>query len=336
MWTRYRRSSQVLAMAKVSVAVCMTIKNEVCVLEQLVEDLRNQSIRPDEIVVTDGGSTDGSVERLRGLLDEFGVYKLISMPGANIASGRNRAIAEASAEVILVVDAGLRLPSSWVESLSKAVSRNRVDIAFGYVVSDPKNDFETALAAVTRPLADEIDPNNYPVSGGCSGFRTELFSRYRYPEWLDYGEDMHLYLQWRQDSLKFKHVAGADVRFRPRADPAAFFRQYFNYARGDGEAGMWLVRHGIRFGAYFILVVAIGYFVLGGVWRLIPLSCCLVLGGYYLTNSWRRILVLTSGWPTVRKLRVLCLVPILRLLGDFAKMCGYVNGCLHRRNLQKR
>ena len=323
-------------MAKGSVAVCVTIKNEVCVLEQLAEDLWNQSIRPDEIVVIDGGSTDGSVERLRGLLDEFGAYKLISMPGANIARGRNRAIAEAKAEVILVVDAGLRLPSSWVASLSKAVRQNEVDIAFGYVLSDPKNDFETALAAVTRPLEDEIDPNNYPISGGCSGFRTELFSRYHYPEWLDYGEDMHLYLQWREDGLKFKHVAGADVRFRPRPDPAAFYRQYFNYARGDGEAGMWIMRHGIRFGAYFTLLVAIGYFVLGGVWRLLPIVCCGLLGSYYLLNGWRRTLVLTSGWPAVRRIRVLCLVPMLRLLGDFAKICGYVDGWLRRRNLQKR
>ena len=153
-------------------------------------------------MVTDGGSTDGTAERLREVLDDFEDVRVISMPGANIAAGRNRAIAEARGEVVLVADAGLRLPPTWVESLSAAVWGDGVDVAFGYVLSEPENDFEFAQAAVTRPLEAEIDPATYPVSGGCAGFRAKLFAKYQYPEWLDYGEDMHLYLEWRRDGVE--------------------------------------------------------------------------------------------------------------------------------------
>jgi len=89
----------------------MTVKNEAHVLDRLAADVRAQTVKPDEIVVTDGGSTDGTVERLREALDEFEDVRVISMPGANIAAGRNRAIAEARGEVVLVVGPGAPIKS---------------------------------------------------------------------------------------------------------------------------------------------------------------------------------------------------------------------------------
>jgi glycosyltransferase involved in cell wall biosynthesis len=317
-------------MPEIGVSLCMTVKNEAHVLDRLAADLRAQTVKPDEIVVTDGGSTDGTVERLREVLGEFEEVRVIAMPGANIAAGRNRAIAEARGEVVLVADAGLRLPPRWVEGLSAAVREEGVDVAFGYVLSEPENDFEFALAAVTRPLKEEIDSGTYPVSGGCAGFRAELFTRYQYPEWLDYGEDMHLYLRWRRDGVGMVHVAAADAGFRPRPDVGAFFRQYFNYARGDGEAGMWGARHGLRAGAYAVLVVAVGNALLGSSWRLGPILLGGLLGLAYLRRPWRRLLATTPGWGARRRARAVGWLTVIRLVGDMAKLSGYVYGRMRR------
>ena len=317
-------------MPEIGVSLCMTVKNEAPVLDRLAADLRGQSVKPDEIVVTDGGSTDGTVARLREVLGEFENVRVISMPGANIAAGRNRAIAEARGEVVLVADAGLRLPPTWVEALSEAVREDAAEVAFGYVLSEPENDFEIALAAVTRPLKEEIDPATYPVSGGCSGFRAELFSRYEYPEWLDYGEDMQLYLRWRREGVRVAHVAGADVGFRPRPDLGAFFRQYFNYARGDGEGGMWPVRHGWRAAAYAGLAAAIWYAFTGPSWRLGSLLLWAALGAGYLRRPWLRLLATTPEWTLTRRARAGGWVVVIRLVGDLAKLCGYLYGRFRR------
>ena len=315
-------------MPEIGVSLCMTVKNEAVVLDRLAADLLAQTVKPDEIVVTDGGSTDGTLERLREVLDEFQEVRVILMPGANIAAGRNRAIAEARGEVVLVADAGLRLPLGWVEGLSVAVREEGVEVAFGYVLSEPENDFEIALAAVTRPLKGEIDPATYPVSGGCAGFRADLFSRYQYPEWLDYGEDMHLYLEWRRDGVGIAHVPGADVGFRPRAGPGAFFRQYFDYASGDGEAGLWGVRHGVRFGAYAVLAAAVGYALVGTPWRFVPVLMCGLLGLAYLRRPWMRLRATTPGWGLTRRARAAGWLAVIRMVGDVAKMTGYMYGRL--------
>ena len=317
-------------MPEIGVSLCMTVKNEAHVLDRLAADLRAQTVKPDEIVVTDGGSTDGTVEWLREVLDDFEDVRVISMPGANIAAGRNRAIAEARGEVVLVADAGLRLPPGWVEGLSAAVREDGVDVAFGYVLSEPENDFEFALAAVTRPLKAEIDPATYPVSGGCVGFRAELFARYQYPEWLDYGEDMNLYLEWRRDGVGIVHVPAANVGFRPRPDLGAFFCQYFNYARGDGEAGMWTGRHGLRAGAYAVLVVVVGNALLGSSWRLGTVLVCGLLGLASLRRPWLRLLATTPGWGVRRRARGLGWLAVIRLVGDVAKLSGYVYGWMRR------
>ena len=201
-------------MAEIGVSVCMTLMNEAAVLDRLAADLRAQTVTPDEIVVTDGGSSDGTPERIQELLSGLTEVRVISMPGANIATGRNRAIGAARGEIVLVADGGLYIPPDWVRALRDAVLENDVDVAFGYVLTEPGNDFETALGAVTRPLAGEINPDTYPISGGCAGFRREFFAGYRYPEWLDYGEDLYLRGQWRRDGVRVLHVPAANVGFR--------------------------------------------------------------------------------------------------------------------------
>ena len=89
-------------------------------------------------------------------------------------------------------------------------------------------------------------------------FRREFVEHCIFPEWLDFGEDMYLNLKWRGERRCLKHAAGADVGFRPRRNLQGYFRQYFNYARGDGQGGMLWSRHLIRYSSY-----AAGVWLLG-------------------------------------------------------------------------
>ncbi len=313
-------------MAEIGVSLCMTLLNEAAGLDRLAADLGVQTVLPDEIVITDGGSVDGTPERAAELLSSVTEVRVIPVPGANIATGRNRAIAEARGEIVLVTDGGLYLPPGWVEALRDAVRVEDVDVAFGYVLSAPGNDFETALGAVTRPLADEIDPKTYPISGGCAGFRREFRDRVHYPEWLDYGEDLYLRRQWRDEGVRVRHVPAANVGFRPRADLGAFYRQYFNYARGDGEAGMLGDRHALRATAYAALAVAVAYAAVGGAGRALPLLAGGLLGAAYLRRPLRRLLRSTGHWSPARRARAVLWLPAIRLVGDIAKILGYVEG----------
>ena len=47
-----------------------TVFNEIKRLDQTIEDIENQTIKPDEILIADAGSTDGTLERLRNWKSE--------------------------------------------------------------------------------------------------------------------------------------------------------------------------------------------------------------------------------------------------------------------------
>ena len=128
----------------------------------------------------------------------------------------------------------------------------------------------------------------------------------------------------------FSFVPEARVAFRPRGSLRSFFTQYYRYARGDGKADLWRKRHAIRYATY--LVAAPVGLVLG---LLHPVGWMLLLGGafVYLRQPYRRLAKLTRQPANaalisspVDRLKVWFLIPVIRVVGDVAKMLGYPVG----------
>ena len=308
------------------VAVCATVKNEAADAASLVASLGEQSLAADEFVIVDGGSDDGTFEALSAAAEGDPRFKLLQAPGTNIAAGRNRAIAATKAPLVAVTDAGLRRSPEWLKSLVAAVQDEPLAAgSYGYILAAPHTTFEAALGAVALPLAQEIDPGRYPPSSGSALFRREWLERVGgYPEWLAHGEDLWLDRAiWRGGGW-FRHAPGADVGIRPRSSVGAFFRQYFLYAAGDGHAGMLVRRHGLRFGAY------------GLGWALLQhgspaaRTLLVLLAGAYLGRTLRRAPAMIRQTAGVNPLASGALPPVLRIVGDIAKMSGFVAGVSRR------
>lgn len=71
-------------------------------LRRALNSVRSQTLPPDEILVVDDGSTDGTARLAR----EYGApVRCISQPNAGVASARNRGIAEARGDWIAFLDA---------------------------------------------------------------------------------------------------------------------------------------------------------------------------------------------------------------------------------------
>ena len=314
-----------------TISLIFTVKNEADALPRLLDSIAAQTRPPDEIVVVDGGSTDATLVVLNDRAKNLPM-KIIARPGANISQGRNAAIRAARGDIICSTDAGVRLGPAWIEELTRpfAISYSpSADIVSGFFVPDPQSVFENALAATTLPVLADINPEKFLPSSRSVAFRKRAWEQADgYPEWLDFCEDLIFDFALRAAGFRFAFAPSAVAHFRPRANLCAFFKQYYQYARGDGKADLWLLRHIIRYATYLIVLpLSIGLLFA------VPLLGLgiLVLGflGMFFT-PYKRLASMLRDFSFSERLRAVVWVPLIRVTGDVAKMIGYPVGVVWR------
>ncbi len=299
------------------ITLISTVRDAGPFIGEFLDSIRTQARPPDEVVIVDGGSTDGTLDVLRAASD----ITLIESPGANIPAGRSAAIRAATHDVIAVSDADCVLTPGWLGSLATAIE-NGADVAMGSYRPIVGGFFDACSAATHVPDTDELNEATFMPSSRSVAFTREAYERAGgYPEWLDVGEDMYLDLRLRDGGAVMTLVPEAVTMWRVRPTLGATWRQYFNYARGDAMAGMWPKRHTLRFGVYASLPV-----LLRSRWGKL-----LVLAGgiAYAWKPLRRAFRLLSD-PQERAAAVVA-VPALMAFTDVAKMAGYVSGIRARR-----
>ena len=318
------------------VSVIATVLNERPAIGRLLESLASQSHPPDEVVIVDGGSNDGTVDLLKEWAgSERMPLRVLEKPGANISEGRNAAIDAATGDVIATTDAGVRIETGWLGALLAPFQRGAhatespVSVVSGWFVADPQTVFETAMGATVLPHVDEIKTGTFLPSSRSVAFRKEAWAAVGgYPEWLDYCEDLVFDFRLQDLYGPFPFAPEARVYFRPRSNLRAFYRQYFRYARGDGKADLWRRRHAIRYLTY--LLIGPGLMVLAllhspGWWLAL-----LAGAAAYTARPYRRLWPMLGTYGPLDRLGAVLLVPLIRVVGDVAKMVGYPVGLVWR------
>lgn len=310
------------------VSVICTVLNEGQAIHKLLDSLAQQTRRPDEIIIVDGGSSDDTV----AILEDFAQRRSLSLrvivaPGANISRGRNLAIEAAAGPIIASTDAGVRLDPRWLEELLRPFEATPGPaVVAGFFTPDPHTAFEVAMGATVLPAVSDINPATFlPSSRSIAFLKSSWRAAGQYPEWLDFCEDLIFDFRLRYEAGPFAFAPQAVVYFRPRGSLRAFFKQYYQYARGDGKADLWRKRHAVRYLTYlvglpFLLLLALR---VSPKWALAGL----LLGGLGMFYTpYRRLPSLWGKLSAGEKLQAIWWIPLIRVTGDVAKMMGYPVG----------
>ena len=205
-----------------------------------------------------------------------------------------------------------------------------VNWAGGFFLPDARSTFEVAMGATVLPVARDVKPETFlPSSRSVAYLKSAWMQAGGYPEWLDYCEDLIFDLRMRDLFGPCCFAPEAIAYFRPRSSLRAFARQYYLYARGDGKADLWLKRHLIRYGTYFIaLPLMLGGVILLPIPALKAASAAAVLVGAaaYTRAPYRRLAAAWGKLAVREKMKAAALVPLIRVVGDVAKMIGYPVG----------
>jgi hypothetical protein len=186
------------------------------------------------------------------------------------------------------------------------------------------------MGATVLPLPNDIDPNTFlPSSRSIAFTKASWQAAGGYPEWLDFCEDLIFDLRLKDAVGAFAFAPQAIAHFRPRSSLRAFFKQYYQYARGDGKADLWRKRHAIRYLTYLVGVpglialaiwVSSWWWLIGGVigW----------VGLFY--TPYRRLYQTWAALSPSQKMVAASWIPLIRITGDIAKMIGYPIGWVWR------
>lgn len=318
--------------AEPKVSLYISVLNEADSIDDLLEALSRQLRPPDEIVFVDGGSQDGTVERIRQFQASRPNVKLVSYPGSNIAQARNKGISTCSFHLIASTDAGCRADPNWLENLLRAMSRE-VDIVSGVFIPDPKTDFERCVGDLTYPRVDEL-----PDDWSMPSHRSVLFRRHvweslgGFPPYLDRSEDTWFDLEAARRGYRFKLARDAVVRWRPRRNLVEVFRNTYRWVHSDVKNGIGSSRIPLHARAFRCLAAAIspfGWFLAAVI--TVAISPLIGLTGLFLLSLLIvRPFRVVGRFKTEGSAKNRVRKNLIRYVDTVAHALGYITGILSR------
>ncbi len=312
------------------ISLVATVLNEKNNLADWLDAILSQSVLPQEIVIVDGGSTDGTWEFLQERAKKNFIIKLFQHAG-NISAGRNFAIGKAQYNFIVVTDAGCIYDTSWLQKISEPLASGKADFAatgFGPWFKESDCLFVRLIAAATIPGPSEFKKDWLPSSRSVA-FKKDLWQRvHGYPEWIPLCEDVIFDLKILKLGIKPDYIREPLVFWRPRVTLKKYFRQLFGYTRSDGHGKLWLYRHIVRY-VYYAVGVYVIYLTFSFSYNFIWLG---LFGlSVYMVKFWKRWGIFSANFSFLKKILGYVLVPAVVIFGDIAKMCGWPMGVYERK-----
>jgi glycosyltransferase involved in cell wall biosynthesis len=256
------------------VSLIATVYNEADNIGRFAASVRAQTRQPDEIVIVDGGSTDGTPEIVRAELGDAVPLRVIVAPGLNISEGRNRAIREASRGIIACADAGCVMRDDWLKKIVAPLERDpAIGVASGFYAMDSKTLLQQCVGLATMPgQLDPVDPETFLPSSRSVAFRKSAWAAADgYPEWLYTGEDTLFDLKLKALGVGFEFVGDAIVQWAPRPTWRSVYRQFYLYGRGGGHLGncrdclLWVAKRAVA-----VTAIGVAGAFIWPLWLLLP------------------------------------------------------------------
>jgi glycosyltransferase involved in cell wall biosynthesis len=221
-------------------ALISTVYNEAGSIKRWIAALLTQTVRPDEFVIVDGGSTDDTVPLLReGFEGTDFIQPRIIVRRCNIAEGRNLAVQNTTAEVIAATDAGSIPDRCWLEEITRPFAEiDPIGVVGGWCPVVSENAFQKRVERYVAERTREVGSDCSPSSRNVAFTRASWAAVGGYPEWLTLtAEDSLFNFNLHFAGIRFYHQPSAMVSWEGRPDLASYLKMMSSYGYGSAESG---------------------------------------------------------------------------------------------------
>jgi len=314
------------------VSVVITILNEEANLNLLLSALKQQTFRPTEIIIVDGGSSDKSLEILASWQQHNffkKILKVITKEG-NRSVGRNIAIKQAKSDWIAITDAGCIPDKNWLKELVVNQEKNKSEVVAGYYYGEANSSFEAAVIPYVLVMTDRVDANGLLPAPRSMLIKKSVWTEIGgFDESLAHNEDYVFAHKLKECVVKMSFAKKAFVAWMPRKNLGSFMKMIFRFAYGDLEANILrpkvvlvLVRYLVL---VFYLLMLLALFSFGSIYLFIFKTALFILAiNIFIYFSWsiqKNVKYVKRGWWWL---------PILQLTADVAVITGTLSGMMKR------
>jgi GT2 family glycosyltransferase len=321
---RLRQSPRGARQTRVQASLIASARDEADNAERWFRSILNQTRLPDEIIVVDAGSSDGTAQALQRLAGESRVsFTLLVEPGANIARARNRAIARARFAVIAVTDFGCQPRADWLEKIIAPFELQPETLVAAGMYEPVTRSGEPTQQRGRWLTLERIDPQTFLPSSRSLAFKKEAWQAVGgYPEWLTLtGEDTYFDLELKRHGGEWAFVPGAVIAWNAPETLLDYWHKLYQWSVGDGESGIH-ARHYWRYVLQFC-VVFIALLILAMLALLAPLQPPALWQGVFAA------LALLGLFAAMRDLR-------LNVFAHAAMVLGFLQGARRQDEITRR
>jgi glycosyltransferase involved in cell wall biosynthesis len=225
-------------------ALVSTVFNEIKRLDKSITDIEKQSCRPDQIIIVDAGSKDGTYERLLRWKETSNIpISILQELGCTVAEGRNRAIRLATNDVIASTDFGCRFHADWLCSLISPFSEDPTVEVVGGAFTVKEGEIKNLPQKADYVLQDGYQAKmdeHFSVSSRSIAYKKYVWEDIGgYPEWLTLAaDDTIFWRQVRKRNFIYKLTDKPYVYWMRHQTFKAFGKEAERYGLGDGESGI--------------------------------------------------------------------------------------------------
>ena len=217
---------------KVSVLIC-TFNRGILIEKTLKSLIINQTNKPDEIIVVNGGGLRNCENILQIWSKKFTKLKIIRTNNINLATSRNIGLEHCNGDLILLTDDDARPYPDWIEKI-KIYHLKYPDSGLigGDVISEHNESFLSKIAdATTFPRYKSIR-NVRSIPGVNSSFKIEVIKMVgKYDISLTRGEDVDFNWRVLKAGWNITYVPNIKVKHFHRDSWFELYYQHYMYGR---------------------------------------------------------------------------------------------------------
>lgn len=301
-----------------------TVFNEEKTIGRLLESLANQTKKPNEIIIVDGGSSDKTSDVIaKSEASELSLKIKLIIKKGNRSVGRNEAIKNATGDIIACSDAGNILDKDWIKNITEPFTDKTVDVVAGYYKGLAANVFQKCLIPYVLVMPDKVNPDSFLPATRSIAFRKKIWEKVNgFNEKYSHNEDYVFANNLKEKGAKIVFSKDAIVYWLPGNTFKEAFIMFFRFALGDAESGIWRTGVLLLFARYLIVLYLIFLTLLYKSY--IPLI--ILTFSFIIYVIWS----ITKNYKYVNNKAAIIILPLLQFTADFAVLSGTITGILKK------